>query len=138
LTAFERGSTFRGVPNTVEIKNATSSVAIVSLIGDHDLGEYETLKVALARAAIRAPNLVADLSRCAFIDSTVIGLLIHSERVVARNRGRLVVALPAQPSPVTRVAQLVHLSEVLPTYDSLDAALASFEQSTELGAPQPA
>lgn len=121
------------MPNTVEITTATPSVSIVSLVGDHDLGEYESLKVAFARAAIRAPNLVADLSRCAFIDSTVIGLLLHAERLVAKDRGRLVVALPAQAGPVTRVAELVRLSELLPTFVSVEAALASLDEHTELG-----
>jgi anti-anti-sigma factor len=111
---------------TVEIKTASRSVAIVSLIGEHDLGDYESLKVAFARAAIRAPNVIVDLSRCEFIDSTVVGMLLHVESVVARDHARLVIALPEKANAVTRVAGLTQLGEVLPVYLSVEAALASF------------
>ena len=89
-----------------------------------------------ARAAIRGENVIVDLSDCEFIDSTAISMLLHTETIVARDGGRLVVALPAVENPVTRVAEVIKLAELLPTYASFDAALASFH-SAEAADAQP-
>jgi anti-anti-sigma factor len=125
------------LPTNVEIRSATASVAIVSLIGEHDLGEYEPLKIAFARAAIRAPNVVVDLSRCEFIDSTMIGLLLHAQSVVARDHGRFVIALPDEANAVTRVVEMVHLADLAPIYASVEDALSSFPHAESSDA-QPA
>jgi anti-anti-sigma regulatory factor len=113
--------------SAVEIKYAPPSLAIVALIGAHDLGEYQQLKAVFAAAAIRAPNVIIDLSRCALIDSTVMAMLLDGESVVTRDHGRFVVALPEEPNPVTRLAELAQLAELVPTYVSVEAALASFQ-----------
>src|SRR3954452_18538733 len=63
-------------PNRVELTSVARDMALVALIGEHDLGHYETLKAVLARAALRAPNVVVDLSECAFVDSTVLQLML--------------------------------------------------------------
>jgi anti-anti-sigma factor len=120
------------MPNSVRIISATPSVAIVSLLGEHDLGDSEPLKVAFARAAIRAPNVIVDLSDCSFIDSTVIALLLHAQSVVAQDGGRFAVALPTKPNAVTRVVDLMQLVQLVPVYASVEDALATF------GQPQPA
>ena len=75
-----------------------------------------------------------DLLACDFIDSTVIGLLLHTETIVARDGGRMVVALPAEQNAVTRVAALIKLAELLPTYTSFDAAFASFQTADSIDA----
>jgi anti-anti-sigma factor len=112
---------------TVETKTASPSAVIVALTGEHDVGDYGSLRIALARAAIRAPNVVVDLSRCEFIDSTVVGTLLRAESVVARDRGRFLAVLPKQANAVIRIADLIGLAEVLPTSVSVEAALASFQ-----------
>jgi anti-anti-sigma factor len=116
------------MPNSIRIISATPSVAIVSLLGEHDLGDSEPLKVAFARAAIRARNVIVDLSDCSFIDSIVIALLLHAQSVVAQDGGRLAVALPTEPNAVNRVADVMHLCRLVPVYASVEAALATFGQ----------
>jgi anti-anti-sigma regulatory factor len=122
--------------SAVEITSAPPSVAIVALSGAHDLSEYKQLKAVFAAAAIRAPNVIIDLSRCALIDSTVMAMLLNGQSIVTRDYGRFVVALPEEPNPVTRLAELVQLAELVPTYVSVEAALASF-QPAESAAAQP-
>ena len=112
---------------TGEIKTASPSVVIVALTGKHGLGDYGSLRIALARAAIRAPNVVVDLSRCEFIDATVLGTLLQAEDVVARDCGRLLAVLPEEANAVTRIADLIQLADVLPICASVEAALASFQ-----------
>ena len=113
-------------PNRLEIVSATDEVAVVALIGEHDLGRYEPLKAALARAATRAPNVVVDLSECAFIDSISISLLLHASDITNRDKRGFAVVIPAEPGPVSRLAELVHLAEMLSIHRSLEAAMASF------------
>ena len=114
-------------PNRVELASAARDVAVVALFGEHDLGNYEGLKSVLARAAIRAPNIIMDLSECAFIDSTTITLMLHTNNVTSKVGGGFAVVIHPQPGPVSRVAELVRLGEMLATYPSLEAALASFK-----------
>ena len=112
---------------TVEIKTASPSVVVVALTGRRDVGDYGSLRIALARAAIRAPDVVVDLSHCEFIDSTVISTLLHAEGVVARGRGRFLTVLPDEANALTRVTDVAQLAAMLPTCASVEAALASFE-----------
>src|SRR4051794_40608205 len=106
---------------------ASPSIAVISLTGDHDLGGYEPLRTAFARAAIRGADVIVDLAHCDFIDSTVISMLLHTETIVTRAGGRLVVALPVEQNAVTRVAELIKLAQLLPTHASFAAALASLQ-----------
>ena len=116
------------MPNTIEIELASPSIVIISLIGEYDVARYESLKAALARAAIRAPNVLVDLSHCTLVDGAALGLLLDSQNVVTRDGGRFGIALPNEPNAVTRTAELVHLSERAPTFASVPLALASFQQ----------
>jgi anti-anti-sigma regulatory factor len=114
--------------NSVELTSAPPAITIVSLIGDHDLADYESLNVAFARAMIRTPNVIVDLARCSFIDSTVASVLFHAHSVVATAGGRFGVALPSEANAVTRLSELVQLPLLAPTYASLAEVLASFQQ----------
>jgi anti-anti-sigma factor len=114
-------------PNRVELTSATDEIAIVALIGEHDLGHYEALKVVLARAAIRARNVIVDLSECAFIDSTTISLLLYASRVTTRYSGGFVVVITPGYGAVARLAELSRLDQVLSIQPSREAAMTSFE-----------
>ena len=120
--------------NGVEITMASASIAVISLRGEHDLAGYGPLRTGFARAAIHGANVIVDLSDCEFIDSTVISMLLRTETIVARDGGRLVVALPAEQNAVTRAAALINLAELLPTYASFDAAFASFQTADSIDA----
>ena len=120
---------------TVEMKTASPSAVVVALAGKHDVGDYGSLRIALARAAIRAPDVVVDLSHCEFIDSTVINTLLHAEGVVARGRGRLLTVLPDEANALTRVTDVAQLAGMLPTCASVEAALASFQPATANAQP---
>lgn len=122
--------------DTADAWTGSASVAIVPLVGEHDLSGYESLKAALARAAIRAPNVIVDLSRCYFIDCTVIRLLLDAQTVVVRDEGGFGVALPAGPNAVTRIAELVALSRRVPTYPSVAAAMESMQRVIPPQAPR--
>ena len=92
------------MPNAIEIEMASPSIVIISLIGEYDIARYESLKAALARAAIRAPNVLVDLSHCTLVDGAALGLLLDSQNVVTRDGGRFGIVLPNEPNAVTRTA----------------------------------
>jgi anti-anti-sigma factor len=117
--------------NRVTVTLASSALAVVELIGEHDLGEYETLKDALATARVMRPNTLVDLTHCAFIDSTAISLLLHAYGELIPAGGRFALVIPTEPGPVARVAQIVSLAELVPVYASRDAALAGLKQPAE-------
>jgi hypothetical protein len=106
------------------VNTQTATVAIVPVIGEHDLSGYEPLKAVLARAAIQAPNVIVDLSHCDFIDGR------RCDRIAARctQRRRFATRVASvwrgrrsqTPSP----ASLVHLSQRIPSYASATDALA--------------
>ena len=81
----------------------------------------------LARAAIRAPNVIVDLSECRCIDSTTISLLVHASRVMTRYGGAFAVVVTPQPGLVSRLAELSRLAEMISIHASLDAAMASVD-----------
>ena len=110
--------------SSVEMRLAAPSVMVVSLVGEHELQGAETLRVALARATIRATDVIVDLTRCDLIEPTVIAALLDAQSVVAQDAGRFAVVLPCGPNAVTRVASLAHLDKLFATYPSLDEALA--------------
>jgi anti-anti-sigma factor len=114
-------------PDRVELTSAAGDIAIVSLIGEHDISHYDSLKIVLARAAIRAPNVIVNLSECQFIDSTAISVLIHGSRVTTRYGGAFAVVVAAGPGPVSRLAELSRLAEMISVHASLEAAIASLE-----------
>jgi anti-anti-sigma factor len=114
----------------IEITTPTASTAVVSLTGEHDLGDYVTLKVALARAAIRSRNVIVDLSRCSFIDSTVISVVLSAHSLVVRDGGGFGVALPMDESAiVSRALNVMQVAQLVPCHATLDAALDSFPES---------
>jgi anti-anti-sigma factor len=123
-------------PNRVEITCATDDVAVVTLFGEHDLGRYETLMAALASAVRRAPNVVVDLSQCAFVDSTTLTLLLHTQDIISKDDGGFAVVIPPDAGSVARLADLVNLGEMLPILPSLEAATTSF-RSDQPGATAP-
>jgi anti-sigma B factor antagonist len=116
--------------NAVEVKSASPWIAIVSLVGEHDLGDYTTVKTALTHAAVRAENVIVDLTECTFIDSTVLATMINSGSIAAVDGGRVLVVLPPEGS-VQRLAQAACLDEILPTYDALAAAMASIDSVSD-------
>jgi len=110
--------------SSVEMRFAAPSVMILSLVGEHELEGAESLKVALARAAIRANDVIVDLTRCELIEPTVIAALLDTQSIVSQDAGRFAVVLPSQPNAVTRLAALAHLDKLFATFSSLDEALA--------------
>ncbi len=90
-------------PNRVELTSAAADVAVVTLIGEHDLGQYDTLAAVLARAGVGALNVIVDLTHCAFVDSITISLLLNTHAYVTGAGGGLSLVIAGRAgSPARR------------------------------------
>ena len=64
---------------TVKVEFASKRTAVVALIGEHDLDSRSALRATFAYAT-ESRNLLVDLTRCTFVDSAVISLLLATQR----------------------------------------------------------
>jgi anti-sigma B factor antagonist len=103
----------------LEVVPHTARIALVNVTGEQDLATKDAVLDAFARAAAH-PCIVVDLSRCTFVDSTFIGVLValHGTDICAV---RLVV--PEAQRIVRRTFQMVQMDQLFPLHDSLEEAL---------------
>lgn len=133
MTASQRSASEGRKPDRIEIEFHSAGLAIVSLVGEHDLGRYEHLKDALDTAAERRRNMIVDLTPCAFIDSTTISLLLRAQGEVTSDGGRFALVTPIEPrSAVRRTAELMNLAHLFPVFASLTDALAYTSHDTRV------
>ena len=113
--------------NRVELETTSPTTAVLALVGEHDLAQHAMLREGIDRAASLRRQLVIDLSRCAFIDSTTISLLLYAQHEVASNGGRIALVVAPTASPVAAVVELTRLAELIHIYPSLESAREALE-----------
>jgi anti-anti-sigma factor len=90
---------------------------VLVLRGEHDLSTAPDVRAHVEEAVTAGGNLIVDLSEVGFIDSSILGVLVAGYRSVtaaAPARRFAVVAVPG--SSVTRLFDLVSVSDVIPVY----------------------
>ena len=98
-------------------------IRVLRLAGDLDLFSTEVLRRELDDALPADGELVVvDLREVTFLDSTVLGLLLLASRRMDGQGSRL--ALAAAGPAVERVLDVSGLRSYLPSYSTLDGALA--------------
>jgi anti-sigma B factor antagonist len=99
-------------------------VRVVALLGEHDLSTVDRLAGEIDGQFREVSQVVIDLTRATFVDSTVVCALAQGgER--ARLGAACRFAVVASPgSFVRRVFDLVDLRNLMPTYETLEEALA--------------
>jgi anti-anti-sigma factor len=113
---------------TVEVEMASPDIAIATLRGEHDLGSQAELSDALERAS-QHPYLLVDLGECAFVDSTVMGLLVVTcQRMWERDR-RLELVIPRDAAAIQRVMKIAGLTSFLSIHATRSEALAGMQSS---------
>lgn len=99
-------------------------IHVLVLRGEHDLSTAPDVRAHMEAAVAGGSDVIVDLSETGFIDSSILGVLVAGYRSVTTAtpaRRFAVVAVPG--SSVTRLFDLVSVSEVLPTYPTrADAA----------------
>jgi anti-anti-sigma regulatory factor len=105
----------------VELREISGHTTVVALIGEHDLSTKARLLEQFARARM-APIVIVDLTPCTFIDSTIVAALLAFRR--SRPRQRVELVLPPRDSDAHRALYLLATPALLPTYETLEGALA--------------
>jgi anti-sigma B factor antagonist len=99
-------------------------VRVVALVGEHDLSTVDGLSDEIDRQFRESSHIVVDLTRATFVDSTVVcALALGGEHARIRSACRFAVVAPGN-SFVRKVFDMVDLRSIMPTYDTLEEALA--------------
>jgi anti-anti-sigma factor len=107
----------------IEIEQGESA-AVVALRGEHDLSTAEELRRHLEPLAETQIPIVVDLTDTAFIDSSVLGVLIAEHDRADKTGGRFTVVLGDGASHgVRRVFDLAGVSSVLNVVGSREEAV---------------
>jgi anti-anti-sigma factor len=109
---------------TVKVEFASVRVAVVALIGEHDLDSRAALRATLAYAG-EERNLLIDLSQCTFIDSAIISLLLATQRTLGARHARCELFIPARAAYVKRLFAITGIAGLFRIHGSRSAALSS-------------
>jgi anti-anti-sigma factor len=104
----------------VEVLRRHGGDVLVRLCGDHDLSTKPRLLEALA-AVRRTSGIVIDLTCCTFVDSTIIGAILHAARAGTHTGPRVSALIPSDTSYVYRALSVAGLRELLPAGHPIEA-----------------
>jgi anti-anti-sigma factor len=90
--------------------SAPGYAAILHLRGEHDLATSGAIIDALKPLV---GDVLVDLSACTFIDSTVIGTLIHATRESSEQEHRLELVVPAENRLILRTLEVSGATHIL-------------------------
>ena len=100
-------------------------VRVITVRGELDLESSSEAKSFLEEAASdRGRALVIDLTDCDFIDSTGLSTIVGGTRPLQNGQSNVAVASPAA-SEARRILDLAGISLTLPTFDTVDEAIAA-------------
>ena len=117
----------------IDVERPSSGVSIVVLVGELDLGTMPKLEDLLFDELRTNGNVILDLMRLSFIDSSGIGLLIKAHRAAD---GRRLQTIVSRGSQVERVFSLAGVDRALPLFVDRDAALAALEPTSRMAEPR--
>jgi anti-anti-sigma factor len=104
-------------------------VPVVALDGEHDVDDAGSLRRLLDEDLADRPDIVVDLSRTAFVDSTVVAVILGAHR---RRRAQGGVAIVLGDGVLRRMFEIMRLDQVFTTFPTAGDAL------TELRSGRPA
>ena len=104
---------------TVHVDQLGGSLWMVRPVGEHDICSADELDAAFGGVEEHGTDIVVDLSRTTFVDSTIVHVLLTHARL---RDGTVVLVVPAAGQP-RRLFDLLRLDQVLTCFDHLDDAL---------------
>jgi anti-sigma B factor antagonist len=100
---------------------------LVTLQGEHDLSTAPVLREQLDAVFRTGTAVVVDLSTAAFIDSSILAVLIESNTLAEQADGKRFGLVVASESPPERLLRLVGLMRQMEVFGSVEEALAAFD-----------
>lgn len=109
----------------IGVESEGEAVVLV-LLGEHDLSTVPDVRAAVDEAVGSGRDVIVDLAQTEFIDSSILGVLVAGyRRVTAESEPHRSFAVVARPEgPVTRLFDLVAISDVIQVYPTRGAAIA--------------
>jgi anti-anti-sigma factor len=98
---------------TLRVDRTRDGVAVFDLAGDYDMANAPELDAALGKALAEQRGIVLDLSETTFIDSSVIHVLVRTQRALAGQQRQLALRLQTA-SILLRALEISELASVLP------------------------
>lgn len=111
------------LPGAMLVDRGHGDVAVVSLIGEHDLRTRDALRETLQDLVAGGMRLVLDLSAADYIDSCVLNAAVDADTLLRERGARLVLLLGSAPI-VDRVLMVSGLAAALPCADAECRAVA--------------
>ena len=105
-------------------------IQVLVLRGEHDLSTAPDVRAHVEEAIAAGGDVVVDLSETGFIDSSILGVLVAGYRSLSGSeepRRLAVVAVPG--GSVTRLFDLVSVSDVIPVYPTRAEAVSALDGS---------
>lgn len=109
------------IETTLATMKAGDSAYVVTVGGELDLYSTPRLTAELGALAADAPEVVLDLTAVTFMDSTALGAILASARLLRDGGGRL--SLVATGTSTRKLLALVGVDRVLPVYETAERAL---------------
>ena len=103
-------------------------VWVLTLRGEHDMSVEPSLRQELDRIFAAGSTVVVDVSQVEFIDSSVLGALIHGHQRATQESHQIAVVLPNPDRAITRLLSMAGLTNILSTYTSRTDAIAALNQ----------
>jgi anti-anti-sigma factor len=103
----------------VSAEPTSPGVVTVTVVGELDMSTCPQVDDVLRAAT--SDRVIVDLSRCTFLDSAGVRLLVGSHRAVTSDGRRL--ELVASDPNILRVLEITNVDTVMAVHPSLDAAL---------------
>ena len=72
-------------------------------------------------------KIIIDISKCEFIDSTFLGVLVLTLKNISKNGGNIHLVKP--PPPILKMMEMVGTLKIFDTFETLDDAFISFNHS---------
>ena len=101
-------------------------IRVLVLRGEHDLATAADVRACVEEAVGTGGDVIVDLSEVSFMDSSILGVLVAGYRSVigaGQARRYAVVAVPG--GSVTRLFDLVSVSDVIPIYATRAEAVSA-------------
>ncbi len=113
----------------VLIADVARGVAVVSLLGEHDMATADEVRNTLASLLRVGAGVVVDLTGTAFVDCSIMHVLDDSRRFASLGGGRVGFQL-ATPPIVRRVFEVLGFLEGWPVHGTRAAAISAVSKTS--------
>ena len=113
----------------VLIGDVARGVAVVSLLGEHDIATADDVSTALVTLLDKGAGVVVDLTETTFVDCSIMHVLDESQRFPSQDGARLSILLATSPI-VRRVFELLSALSEWPVHGTRADAIRAVSRAS--------